>query len=89
MFATEAVIGGLAIHIAVRHLGHAIVTSTERYTAVFQDDLIRSCWAFLDRRRWLRPESEYREPDPAGGDRQETGVGDRHPHGPRNWSSGW
>jgi hypothetical protein len=30
--------------------------------AVFQDDLIRSYRAFLDKRRAIRPAGEYREP---------------------------
>lgn len=62
MFATEAVTGGLPVHIAAKLLGHRNVTTTERYLAVFQDDLIRSYRAFLDKRRATRPEAEYREP---------------------------
>ena len=41
-FATEAVTGGLPVHIAARLLGHKNLATTESYTAVFQDDLIRS-----------------------------------------------
>ena len=62
MFATEAVIGGLPVHIAARLLGHHNLASTQAYLAVFQDDLIRSYRAYLDRRRQLRPPAEYREP---------------------------
>jgi integrase len=62
IFATEAVTGGLPVHIAARLLGHTSITTTETYTAVFQDDLIRSYRAFLDRRRSTRPTEEYREP---------------------------
>ncbi|MFI8392463.1 tyrosine-type recombinase/integrase [Streptomyces sp. NPDC085540] len=62
IFATEAVAGGLPVHIAARVLGHASLTTTEAYVAVFQDDLIRSYRAFLDQRRAVRPAEEYREP---------------------------
>ncbi|NMO56056.1 tyrosine-type recombinase/integrase [Actinoplanes sp. TBRC 11911] len=65
MFATEAVTGGLPIHIAAKLLGHADVGTTQVYTAVYQDDLIRSYRAFVDRRRAMRPTHEYREPSEA------------------------
>ena len=39
----------------------------ETYTAVFQDDLIRSYRAFLDKRRATRPAEEYREPTEKNG----------------------
>src|SRR5271166_2419009 len=51
MFATEAVIGGLPVHIAARLLGHEDLSTTQAYLAVFQDDLIRTYRAFLDQRR--------------------------------------
>nr|WP_328744635.1 site-specific integrase [Streptomyces sp. NBC_00285] len=62
MFATEAVTGGLPVHIAARILGHKALTTTQAYLAVFQDDLIRTYRGFLDRRRAERPVEEYREP---------------------------
>lgn len=62
IFTTDAVSGGLPVHIAARLLGHASVTTTEAYLAVFQDDLIRSYRAFLNGRRAVRPAEEYREP---------------------------
>jgi site-specific recombinase XerD len=37
MFATEAVTGGLPVHIAARILGHKTLTTTQAYLAVFQD----------------------------------------------------
>jgi hypothetical protein len=61
-FATEAVNSGLPVHIAARLLGHHSLTTTQSYLAVFQDDLVRSYRAFLQQRRALRPEAEYREP---------------------------
>ncbi|WP_199865474.1 tyrosine-type recombinase/integrase [Frankia torreyi] len=62
MFATEAVTGGLPVHIAAKILGHASVNTTQAYTAVFQDQLIRTYRAFVDERRALRPGEEYRDP---------------------------
>ncbi|MEU1813483.1 tyrosine-type recombinase/integrase [Micromonospora aurantiaca (nom. illeg.)] len=62
IFATEAVAGGLPVHIAARLLGHANLATTQAYLAVFQDDLIRAYRAFLTQRRGLRPTGEYREP---------------------------
>jgi site-specific recombinase XerD len=62
MFATEAVIGGLPVHIAARLLGHHSLNTTQAYLAVFQDDLVDNYRAFLNRRRSMRPEAEYREP---------------------------
>jgi site-specific recombinase XerD len=61
-FATEAVSSGLPIHIAARLLGHHSLTTTQSYLAIFQDDLVRSYRAFLEQRRAMRPEAEYREP---------------------------
>jgi integrase len=40
IFTTEAVTGGLPVHIAARLLGHASLAATQAYLAVFQDDLI-------------------------------------------------
>jgi len=62
IFATEAVTGGLPVHITARLLGHKRITSTEPYVAVFQDELIRTYRAHLSERRSIRPEAEYREP---------------------------
>lgn len=62
LFTTEAVTGGLPVHIAAKLLGHQNLATVESYLAVFQDDLVRTYRSFLDRRRALRPESEYREP---------------------------
>lgn len=64
IFATEAVTGGLPVHIAARILGHANLATTQHYLAVFQDDLIDAYRSFLTRRRAVRPEAEYREPTP-------------------------
>ncbi|WP_222123597.1 site-specific integrase [Cellulosimicrobium sp. TH-20] len=65
MFATEMVTGGLPIHIAAKILGHNRLVTTQGYTAVFDDDLVRSYRAYLDTRRAVRPAEEYREPTDA------------------------
>jgi hypothetical protein len=62
MFATDAVTGGLPVHIAARLLGHHNLATTQAYLAVFQDDLIRTYRAYLERRRADRPTGEYRDP---------------------------
>ncbi|MFV8141829.1 tyrosine-type recombinase/integrase [Mycolicibacterium senegalense] len=64
VFTTTAVQDGLPLHIASRILGHKHLNSTQPYTAVFQDDLIRTYRAFVDRRRSARPVEEYRDPTP-------------------------
>ena len=62
MFATEAVTGGLPVHIAAKVLGHARLETTQHYLAVFPDEMIRAYRAYIDNRRSIRPEAEYREP---------------------------
>jgi hypothetical protein len=62
LFATEAVTGGLPVHIAAKVLGHASLQTTQHYLAVFPDEMIRSYRTYLDNRRSIRPEAEYREP---------------------------
>ena len=62
IFATEAVTGGLPVHIAARILGHTSLATTQHYLAVFQDDLIAAYRSYLAGRRSERPEVEYREP---------------------------
>src|SRR6266498_2132207 len=61
-FATEAVTGGLPVHIAARILGQSCLTTTQTYLAVFQDDLIRTYRALVDQRRATLSIGEYREP---------------------------
>jgi site-specific recombinase XerD len=62
LFATDAVSTGLPIHILARILGHANINTSQSYTAVFDDDLVRAYRAFLDKRRAERPPAEYRQP---------------------------
>jgi integrase len=60
MFATEAVNGGLPLHIVARLLGHGDLNVTQAYTAVFDEELVRSYQTFLARRRAARPAAEHR-----------------------------
>jgi len=62
MFATDAVTGGLPVHIAAKLLGHRSLATTQAYLAIFDDELVHAYRAFLGRRRTRRPEAEYREP---------------------------
>lgn len=50
------------MHIAAKLLGHANLNTTQHYLAVFQEDMVRAYRSFLDNRRRVRPETEYREP---------------------------
>jgi len=62
LFATDAVNGGLPIHIAAKLLGHLDLNTTKGYVAVYPDEVLRQYRAHLARRRVIRPEVEYREP---------------------------
>lgn len=62
IFATDAVSGGLPIHIAAKVLGHIDLNTTQGYTAVYPQDVIRHMQNHLARRRAGRPSEEYREP---------------------------
>lgn len=62
LFATEAVAGGLPVHIITRLLGHTNINTTQAYMAIFDDELVRAHRAFLDKRRAARPEAEYHQP---------------------------
>jgi integrase len=62
LFATEAVNGGLPIHIAAKLLGHLDLNTTKGYVAVYPEQVVRHFQAHLVRRRASRPSQEYREP---------------------------
>jgi hypothetical protein len=62
LFATEAVNGGLPIHIAAKLLGHLDLNTTKGYVAVYPEQVVRHFQAHLARRRASRPGQEYREP---------------------------
>jgi hypothetical protein len=59
------VAGGLPVHIAARLLGHHSLAVTERYVAVYDQDVVDHHRAFIARRRAERPGEEYREPSAA------------------------
>jgi integrase len=65
LFATDAVNGGLPLHIAAALLGHLNLDTTRGYTAVFPEQVVAAYQAFVERRRDLRPHGENRiaEPD--------------------------
>jgi hypothetical protein len=63
LFATDAVNGGLPLHIAAALLGHLNLDTTRGYTAVFPEHLITAHQAFIERRRQLRPIGEDRVAD--------------------------
>ncbi|SDD54260.1 tyrosine-type recombinase/integrase [Glycomyces harbinensis] len=62
LFATEVVNSGLPIHIGAKLLGHMNIQTTRGYVAVFDEDVVTHYQQFLDRRRELRPQDEYRDP---------------------------
>ncbi len=67
IFATEAVSGGLPVHIAAKVLGHQDLNTTQAYVAVYQDDVLRHYRAFISRRRAQRPRrSTASRPRPSG-----------------------
>ena len=63
LFATDAVNGGLPLHIAAALLGHLNLDTTRGYTAVFPEHIITAHQAFIERRRRLRPIGEDRVAD--------------------------
>jgi len=65
LFATDAVNGGLPIHIAAKLLGHLDLNTTRGYVAVYPEEVTRHYRAHLARHRIVRPAAEYREPTAA------------------------
>lgn len=64
IFATDALAASLPPHIIQKLLGHATLSTTQGYAAIFPDDIIRSHRAFIENRRTLRPGDEYRDVTP-------------------------
>ncbi len=64
IFATDAVNGGLPLHIAAKLLGHLDLNTTRGYVAVYPEEVIEAYQAHLTRRRTFRSEVDYREPTP-------------------------
>ncbi|GAA3792318.1 hypothetical protein GCM10022206_35020 [Streptomyces chiangmaiensis] len=64
IFITELVNSGLPIHIGAALLGHLNIQTTRGYVAVFDEDVIRHYQEYLQHRRQVRPEGEYRDSTP-------------------------
>lgn len=60
VFATDALAAGLPPHIIQKLMGHASLSTTQGYAAIFPEDVIRSHRAFIENRRRQRPADEYR-----------------------------
>ncbi len=65
LFSTEAVNGGLPIHIAAQLLGHRNLNTTMEYTAIYPQEVFDRYQEFLSRRRATRPAEDYRAPTAA------------------------
>ena len=62
LFITEAVMNGMPPHIAQLVAGHADISATMGYKAVYPEEVINAHRAFIARRRATRPSEEYRLP---------------------------
>jgi len=62
IFATDAIMNGMPPHICQLLMGHASITTTMGYKAVYPEEAISGHRAFIARRRELRPSDEYRTP---------------------------
>jgi integrase len=60
IFATDAIMNGMPPHICQLLMGHASISTTMGYKAVYPEEAINGHRAFLARRRELRPSQEYR-----------------------------
>ncbi len=62
IFVTDAIMSGLPPHIAQIICGHASITTTLGYKAIYPAEAIQAHRAFIARRRAARPGEEYRIP---------------------------
>jgi integrase len=62
IFATDAIMNGMPPHICQLLMGHASITTTMGYKAVYPEEAISGHRAFIARRREQRPSEEYRSP---------------------------
>jgi integrase len=62
LFITDAVLNGMPPHIAQLVAGHADISATMGYKAVYPEEVINAHRAFIARRRATRPSEEYRVP---------------------------
>jgi hypothetical protein len=62
MFITDAIVNGLPPHIAQIIVGHATITTTMGYKAIYPTEALEAHRSFIARRRSIRPGEEYRTP---------------------------
>ena len=62
IFITDAIVNGLPPHIAQLIVGHATITTTMGYKAVYPTEALEAHRSFIARRRATRPGEEYRTP---------------------------
>lgn len=62
IFITDAIMNGLPPHIAQVIVGHAAITTTMGYKAIYPTEALEAHRAFIARRRATRPGEEYRTP---------------------------
>jgi integrase len=62
LFITDAIVNGLPPHIAQIIVGHASITTTMAYKAVYPTEALEAHRSFIARRRAMRPGEEYRTP---------------------------
>jgi integrase len=62
IFITDAIVNGLPPHIAKIIVGHATITTTMGYKAIYPTEALEAHRSFIARRRATRPGEEYRTP---------------------------
>jgi hypothetical protein len=62
IFITDTIVNGMPPHIAQIIVGHATITTTMGYKAVYPTEALEAHRSFIARRRSLRPSEEYRTP---------------------------
>jgi hypothetical protein len=62
IFITDAIMNGLPPHIAQIIVGHATITTTMGYKAIYPTEALEAHRSFIARRRAVRPGEEYRTP---------------------------
>ena len=65
IFITDAIMNGLPPHIAQVIVGHATITTTMGYKAIYPTEALEAHRSFIARRRAARPGEEYRTPTDA------------------------
>jgi len=62
IFITDAIVNGLPPHVAQIIVGHATITTTMGYKAIYPTEALEAHRSFIARRRAARPGEEYRTP---------------------------